>query len=269
MGNKVWLFLLAFWLVMTGISVHHSHAQEPYSIRCSVGFNDQSERYYVYARLTVDSGDRVEGSWYYFDKVHNQSFREIGDHDVSFLKVGNDPGKTTALIRFDGIVNGTQYILEDPCTFTREGIDLQVTATKDGVKATGKVLYGNQAAGKWHFQIFDHDGQEKASAWYRQNGETASHQFEALPPGTYQAQLTFEGAIKDEQRILKDAYQFQVSPENSSTPSGNTHDPKTSVSGNESSQNDYSPLSVIHILILSVVAVTAGIIVWMIVYRKM
>ena len=269
MRKKVWLFFFSFWLVMTGFPVHHSQAQDPYSIRCSVGFDDKSERYYVYARLMVDSGDRVEGSWYYFDHERNQSFREIGDDDVSFLKIGNDAGKTTALIRFDGIVNGTQYILEENCTFIREGINLEVTATKDGVKATGKILYGNQATGKWHFQIYDHEGQEKASAWYRQNGGAASHQFEVLPPGTYQAQLTFDGTIKDEQRILKDAYQFQISPENPSSPFENTPDQESSDPGNEPSHNNHSSFSFIQILILSVVAVTVGIIVRMIVYRKM
>ncbi|MGI6473466.1 MAG: hypothetical protein ACOX0J_03980 [Thermoactinomyces vulgaris] len=92
--KKGWTAFFAFWLVVAALPLSHSLAQDAYSIRCSVGFDEQSERYYVYARLTVGSGDQVEGSWYYFDREHNQSFREIGDGDVSFLKIGNDAGKT-------------------------------------------------------------------------------------------------------------------------------------------------------------------------------
>ncbi|KFZ41551.1 hypothetical protein JS81_00665 [Thermoactinomyces sp. Gus2-1] len=265
--KKGWTAFFAFWLVVAALPLSHSLAQDAYSIRCSVGFDEQSERYYVYARLTVGSGDQVEGSWYYFDREHNQSFREIGDRDVSFLKIGNDAGKTAALLKFDGIINRKPYILEENCTFTREGIRLQVSPSQEGIRASGEILYGSQAAGKWHFQIFDQQGQEKASIWLRQNGETASHRFEALPPGAYQAQLTFDGTINGDRRILRDAYSFQVSPESSSPASED--EPGLPDSGPNPSQSSSTPFFFTPVAIFSVVALGAGIIIWIVIYRKM
>jgi hypothetical protein len=265
--RKGWIIFFALWLVVAALPFSHGRAQDAYSIRCSVGFDEQSERYYVYARLTVGSGDQVEGSWYYFDREHNQSFREIGDGDVSFLKIGNDAGKTTARLKFDGIINRKPYILEEDCTFTREGIRLQVAPSHEGIRASGEILYGGQAAGKWHFQVFDQQGQEKASVWLRQNGETATRRFEALPPGTYQAQLTFDGTINGDRRILRDADSFQVSPENASTNSED--DAGVADSGPKPSQSSSNPFSFTPFVIFSVVALGAGIIIWVIIDRKM
>jgi hypothetical protein len=265
--RKGWIIFFALWLVVAALPFSHGRAQDAYSIRCSVGFDEQSERYYVYARLTVGSGDQVEGSWYYFDREHNQSFREIGDGDVSFLKIGNDAGKTTARLKFDGIINRKPYILEEDCTFTREGIRLQVTPSHEGIRASGEILYGGQAAGKWHFQVFDQQGQEKASVWLWQNGETATRRFEALPPGTYQAQLTFDGTINGDRRILRDADSFQVSPENASTNSED--DAGVADSGPKPSQSSSNPFSFTPFVIFSVVALGAGIIIWVIIDRKM
>ncbi|MFC7442564.1 hypothetical protein [Laceyella putida] len=180
-------------------------------IQCGVAFDPKRARYYLYARLTVDPQAHVEGSWTYIEKETKRAFRQVGDRDTSFIRIGNTPGKVQADLQFDGIINHHQYFVEKECHYVKEGIHATVSSGQKGLKVTGNLLYGQSASGNWRFDLKNASGNIVKSVELRKQQETeVSHLFQGLKVGKYSAIVFFTGTVDGKTRHLGDDVVFSL-----------------------------------------------------------
>ncbi|WP_124728259.1 hypothetical protein [Staphylospora marina] len=192
---------------------------EGFGIRCSVDFERAKERFYLYARLEGDY--KAQGTWMYKEKGTGRVFKHTGDHDTSFLNIGNTPGRYEAEISFEGTVDGYRVIVASECKYVKEGIQARVEPGSAGMEAFGTLVYGEKATGTWTFQLKDSKGKiVKQGTTKTTSAKSASARFEQIPVGTYTLHVKFDGTVSGKSRILTDSKTVKITSGSGNPPGG-------------------------------------------------